>query len=58
MIEVQGKSSREQYNHMLTLNFLLGFILLPKERALSFLFADSLTLQLKAEIGLYESLLP
>ncbi|NVD55546.1 HEPN family nuclease, partial [Escherichia coli] len=31
---------------------------LPKERALSFLPADRLTLQLKAEMGLHESQLP
>ena len=58
MIEVQGKPFREQYNYTLTLNCLLGLIVLPKERALSFLPADRLTLQLKAEMGLHESQLP
>ncbi|HBJ1222765.1 TPA: hypothetical protein LAQ47_004560, partial [Escherichia coli] len=32
MIEVQGKPFREQYNYTLTLNCLLGLIVLPKER--------------------------
>ncbi|HDW2782831.1 TPA: hypothetical protein RLV07_005329, partial [Escherichia coli] len=52
MIEVLGKPFREQYNYTLTLNCLLGLIVLPKERALSFLLADRLTRQLKAEMGL------
>ena len=43
MIEVLGKPFREQYNYTLTLNCLLGLIVLPKERALSFLLADRLT---------------
>jgi hypothetical protein len=46
MIEAQGKPFREQYS-TLTLNCLLGLIVLPKERALSFLPADRLTQQLK-----------
>ena len=58
MIEVLGKPFREQYNYTLTLNCLLGLIVLPKERALSFLLADRLTRQLKAEMGLHESQLP
>ena len=58
MIEVQGKPFSEQYNYTLTLNCLLGLIVLPKERALSFLPADRLTQQLKAEMGLHESQLP
>ncbi|UEO27469.1 hypothetical protein K9U09_23350 (plasmid) [Escherichia coli] len=58
MIEVLGKPFREQYNYTLTLNCLLGLIVLPKERALSFLPADRLTRQLKAEMGLHESQLP
>ncbi|EPE1853247.1 HEPN family nuclease [Cronobacter dublinensis] len=58
MIEVQGKPFREQYNYTLTLNCLLGLIVLPKERALSFLPADRLTQQLKTSMGLRESQLP
>lgn len=58
MIEVQGKPFREQYNYTLTLNCLLGLIVLPKERALSFLPADRLTQQLKTSMGLQESQLP
>ncbi len=58
MIEVQGKPFREQYNYTLTLNCLLGLIVLPKERALSFLPADRLTQQLKTNMGLRESQLP
>ena len=58
MIEVQGKPFREQYNYTLTLNCLLGLIVLPKERALSFLPADRLTQQLKTSMGLQESKLP
>ncbi|MGE6304557.1 HEPN family nuclease [Serratia liquefaciens] len=58
MIEVQGKPFMEQYNYTLTLNCLLGLIVLPKERALSFLPADRLTQQLKTSMGLRESQLP
>ena len=58
MIEVLGKPFREQYNYTLTLHCLLGRIVLPNERALSFLLADRLTRQLKAEMGLHESQLP
>nr|WP_227649735.1 HEPN family nuclease [Klebsiella pneumoniae]UCK62507.1 hypothetical protein LFOJIBMD_00031 [Klebsiella pneumoniae]UCK65066.1 hypothetical protein KCOLMDFC_00115 [Klebsiella pneumoniae] len=58
MIEELGKPFSEQYNYTLTLNCLLGLIVLPKERALSFLPADRLTRQLKAEMGLHESQLP
>ena len=56
MIEVQGKPFREQYNYTLTLNCLLGLIVLP--RALSFLPADRLTQQLKTSMGLQASQLP
>ena len=58
MIEVQGKPFREQYNYTLTLNCLLGLIVLPKEKALSFLPADRLTQLLKTNMGLQESQLP
>lgn len=58
MIEVEGKPFREQYNYTLTLNCLLGLIVLPKERAMSFLPADRLTQQLKISMGLHESRLP
>ena len=36
MIKELGKPFREQYNYTLTLNCLLGLIVMPKERALSF----------------------
>lgn len=58
MIKALGKPFREQYNYTLTLNCLLGLIVLPKERALSFLPADRLTQQLKTSMGLQESQLP
>ncbi|MBJ9136099.1 HEPN family nuclease [Citrobacter farmeri] len=58
MIAVEGKPFREQYNYTLTLNCLLGLIVLPKERVLSLVPADRLTQQLKTSMGLQESQLP
>ncbi len=57
MIEVLGKPFREQYNYTLTLNC-LRVLSCYRKRALSFLLADRLTRQLKAEMGLHESQLP
>lgn len=51
MIKELGKPFREQYNYTLTLNCLLGLIVMPKERALSFLPAERLTQQLKQAWG-------
>ncbi|VCY60585.1 hypothetical protein BANRA_05606 [Escherichia coli] len=56
MIEVLGKPFREQYNYTLTLNCLRSYRVTERER--SFLPADRLTRQLKAEMGLHESQLP
>ncbi|MCB5302952.1 HEPN family nuclease [Yersinia bercovieri] len=47
-----------QYNYTLTLNCLLGLIVMPKERALSWIPACRLSHELKADIGLIESTLP
>lgn len=54
----QGKPFPEQYNYTLTLNCLLGLIILPKERALTFIPSTRLTQELKAEMGLHQSQLP
>ena len=55
---IEGKPFPEQYNYTLTLNCLLGLIVMPRERAVSYLPSDRLTPELKAEIGLNESQLP
>lgn len=55
---IEGKPFPEQYNYTLTLNCLLGLIVMPRERAVSYLPSDCLTPELKAEIGLNESQLP
>jgi hypothetical protein len=58
MIEVEGKPFREQYNYTLTLNCLLGLIVLPKEKSFTFLPSERLTQQFKAGMGLHQSQLP
>lgn len=55
---IQEIPFQEQYNYTLTLNCLLGLIVMPKERVLSYLPSDKLTLELKAEMGLHQSQLP
>ena len=42
----------EQYNHTLLINCLLGIIVMPKERIISFIPNDRLTNTLKEEIGI------
>ena len=48
----------DQLNYTLTINCLLGLIVMPKERIISFLPKARLTNELKAEMGLKESQLP
>lgn len=55
---IEDKPFSEQYNYTLTLNCLLGLIVMPKERALSYLPAVRLMQELKAEMGLVRSQLP
>ncbi|MBM6636701.1 hypothetical protein JTF12_20420 [Leclercia adecarboxylata] len=55
---IEGKPFSEQYNYTLTLNCLLGLIVMPKELAVSYLPSNRLTPELKAEIGLNQSHLP
>jgi len=55
---IENKPFTEQYNYTLTLNCLLGLIVMPKERAVSYLPSARLTPELKAEIGLNQSQLP
>jgi hypothetical protein len=45
----------EQYNYTLTLNCLLGLIVMPKERIVSYIPTDRLTSEFKKKIGLVES---
>lgn len=45
----------EQFNYTLTLNCLLGLIVMPKERVVSYIPTDRLTSEYKKEIGLVES---
>ncbi|GKV94959.1 hypothetical protein H2Y56_11320 [Pectobacterium aroidearum] len=55
---IQETPFERQYNYTLTLNCLLGLIVMPKERALSWIPAHRLTPELKAEMGLIDSILP
>lgn len=57
-VMIEDKPFNEQYNYTLTLNCLLGLIVLPKERALTFLPSVRLTQELKTEMGLHQSQLP
>ncbi|MGY5958069.1 HEPN family nuclease [Kosakonia sp. AX9b] len=57
-VMIENKPFNEQYNYTLTLNCLLGLIVLPKERALAFLPSARLTQELKADMGLHQSQLP
>lgn len=42
----------EQYNHTLLINCLLGLIVLPKERTISYLPTDRLLITLKTDMGI------
>jgi hypothetical protein len=55
---IEDKPFSEQFNYTLTLNCRLGLIVMPKERALSYLPAVRLTQELKTEMGLVRSQLP
>lgn len=44
-----------QYNHTLLINCLLGLIVMPKERAITFLPKEILTKQLKEDMGIVDS---
>ena len=48
----------EQYNYTLTINCLLGLIVMPKERVVSFIPTTRLTENFKEEIGLIQSEIP
>jgi hypothetical protein len=45
----------KQYNHTLLINCLLGLIVMPKERAISFLPKEILTKELKDKMGVVDS---
>lgn len=45
----------KQYNHTLLINCLLGLIVFPKEKAISYLPKDRITDQLKKDMGIMES---
>jgi hypothetical protein len=47
----------EQYNYTLLINCLLGLIVLPKERSLSYLPQDLISAKIKGEMGLYNSII-
>jgi hypothetical protein len=47
----------EQYNYTLLINCLLGIIILPKERVYSHIPNPRLTIELKREMGLIESII-
>ncbi|WP_367331079.1 HEPN family nuclease [Sphingobacterium multivorum] len=46
---------REQYNYTLLINCLLGVIVMPKEKNLSYLPAERLTTELKNQMGIVNS---
>lgn len=46
---------KEQYNYTLTINSMLGLIVMPKEKVVSFVPTTRLTNDFKKEIGLFES---
>jgi len=48
---------KEQYNYTLLINCLLGIIVLPKERVYSHIPNPRLTIELKREMGLNESII-
>ena len=48
---------KEQYNYTLTINCLLGLIVMPKERVVSYIPTTRLTNAFKAEIGLAHSVI-
>lgn len=45
----------KQFNHTLLINCLLGLIIMPKEKALSYLPDEKITIQLKKDMGIVES---
>ncbi|MEX0830398.1 MAG: HEPN family nuclease [Nitrospirales bacterium] len=47
----------EQYNYTLTINCLLGLIVMPKERVVSYIPTKRLTNAFKKEIGLIQSVI-
>ena len=47
-----GFPFEEQYNYTLTINCLLGLIVMPKERVIAYVPTTRLTNQFKTEIGL------
>lgn len=55
---IREKPFEEQFNYTLTLNCLLGLIVMPKERVITYIPASRLTTELKIEMGLAESILP
>jgi hypothetical protein len=48
---------KRQFNYTLTINCLLGLIVMPKERVISFIPNDRLTSDFKNEIGLENSII-
>ena len=47
----------EQYNYTLLINCLLGLIVMPKERTISFIPKERLTPDFKSKMGLFESVI-
>ncbi len=47
----------KQYNHTLLINCLLGLIVFPKERSISYLPSNRITKELQTEMGLYDTYL-
>jgi hypothetical protein len=48
---------KKQYNHTLLINCLLGLIVLPKERIITYIPNDRLTLEIRKRIGLENSII-
>lgn len=47
----------EQFNYTLTINCLLGLVVMPKERVITYIPTSPLTKELLAEIGLQQSMI-
>ena len=47
--------SKEQYNYTLLINCLLGLIIMPKEKTISFIPKERLTTDFKNKMGLFKS---
>ena len=52
---IKGLEFRDQLNYTLTINCLLGLVIMPKERVITFVPKEKLTNQAKESMGLFES---